>query len=86
MTNNPEVAEFTESFPTSLYMLKKKFGIMDDKFTKYVICPKCNSLYEYKECISKSISGVESPKASSYSILHSATIHMLPVGNHAVTD
>jgi len=37
MTNNPEVAEFTENFPTSLYMLKKKFGILDDKFTKYVL-------------------------------------------------
>jgi len=66
MSRNPEVAEFSAEFPTSLYMLKKKFGILDDKFIKYVICPKCNSLYEYKECISKSISGIESPKTCSF--------------------
>ena len=47
-------------------MLKKDFGILRDKFKKYVICPKCNSLYEFKECISTSITGVESPKACSH--------------------
>ena len=31
-----------------------------------MICPKCSSLYEYKECISKSMAGVESAKSCSH--------------------
>jgi len=55
--------DFADDFPSSLYMLKKRFGILNDKFKKYVVCPKCNSLYEYKECISKSTTGVLTPKS-----------------------
>ena len=37
-------------FPKSLYMMRKYFGLDKDKFTKYVICAKCSSLYTFKEC------------------------------------
>ena len=46
------------------------FGLLDDKFHKYDICPKCNSLYEFNECISKSITGVMSPKTCSHVPFH----------------
>ena len=61
-----EKAGFGKEFPTSLYMLKRSFGLSIDRFHKYVVCPKCNSLYEFKECISKSITGVISPKVCNH--------------------
>ena len=36
------ISLFVASFPSSLYLLKKHFG-----FQKFVVCPKCNSLYNY---------------------------------------
>jgi len=43
----PWMALFSASFPSSLYMLKKYFGLHKDCFQKFVVCPKCNSLYNY---------------------------------------
>ena len=36
-------------------MLKKYFGLSQDQFTKYVICSKCESLYEYKDCFQSGV-------------------------------
>ena len=44
--------------PTSLYILKKHFGLLNDKFEKYVVCPKCSSLYQFKEWFSSTITGI----------------------------
>lgn len=41
-------------FPNSLYMVHKYFGLNVDKFTKYVVCIKCGSLYCYNDCIQTS--------------------------------
>ena len=43
----PWMALFAASFPSSLYMLKKYFGLHKDCFQKFVVCPKWNSLYNY---------------------------------------
>lgn len=43
----PWMVLFGASFPSSLYMLKKYFGLHKDYFQKFVVCPKCNSLYNY---------------------------------------
>lgn len=43
----PLIVLFGASFPSSLYMLKKYFGLHKDCFQKFVVCPKCNSLYNY---------------------------------------
>ena len=48
--SSPTVAALLTAFPTSLYMLKKFFKIDKDAFVKYVICPKCSSLYNFNEC------------------------------------
>lgn len=37
-------------FPTTLYMVKKQLGLNQDRFTKFVICPACHSLYTFKQC------------------------------------
>ena len=38
------------AFPGSLYCFKKQLGPGKDKFKKYVMCPKCHSLYEFEDC------------------------------------
>lgn len=47
------MALFAASFPSSLYMLKKYFGLHKDCFQKFVVCPKCNSLYNYDSAYEK---------------------------------
>ena len=37
-------------FPTTLYSAYKMAGISVDDFEKWVVCPKCNSLYKFEEC------------------------------------
>lgn len=44
------MAALSKLFPKSHYMLKKALGIADDDFYKYVVCPKCKSLYKYEDC------------------------------------
>ena len=41
------------TFPGTLYRFKKQVGLAKDKFKKYVICPKCHSLYEFDDCYHK---------------------------------
>ena len=36
--------------PTSVYLLRKTLGIGCDRFTKYVVCPNCHSLYPFSDC------------------------------------
>ena len=55
--HSPAVAAVVAAFPSSLYLMKKLFGIGTDKFEKYVICAKCESLYQYNECFQYSLFG-----------------------------
>ena len=49
---NSAMALVAKRFPNSLYKLRKHLGILnEDEFVKYVVCPKCKSLYDYKDCI-----------------------------------
>ena len=65
----PWMSFFVGSFPSSLYLLKKFFGLHKDCFQKFVVCPKCNSLYNYDSAyetvgsrrVSKKCSYVEFP-------------------------
>ena len=54
-STSTNIAALETVFPTSLYMIKKKFNLLKDPFEKYVICPKCVSLYKY-------IRGQKTPK------------------------
>lgn len=38
--------------PTSVYFLRKRLGLGLDRFTKYVVCPNCHSLYNFSDCFS----------------------------------
>ena len=61
-SSSPTITTLLGVFPTSLYMMKKKFNLSKDQFEKYVICPKCCSLYAYEECLQTSVSGQTTPK------------------------
>ena len=44
------VAKLASSFPKSIYMLQKYFGI-EEEFTRFVVCKKCYSVCTYETCI-----------------------------------
>ena len=46
----PVVAGFATLFPQTLHIFRKHLGIDKDKFMKYVVCPKCHSLYNFEDC------------------------------------
>ena len=37
-------------FPTSLYVLRQLVKLDRDDFVKYIVCPKCSSLYDPGDC------------------------------------
>lgn len=49
---NSVISKLSKHFPNTLYKLKKHLGLLNsDDFTKYVVCPKCKTLYDYKDCV-----------------------------------
>lgn len=46
----PSIRSFAALFPKSLHFSKKQLGIDQDKFIKYVVCPKCDTLYNFDDC------------------------------------
>ncbi len=62
----PQISSLLTIFPTSLYMLKKTFKASKDQFEKFVICPKCCSLYTFGECVQTSITGRDLPKSCNH--------------------
>ena len=46
----PIVERFGMLLPKSLHLLRKQLGLDRDKFIKYVVCPKCHSLYNFDDC------------------------------------
>lgn len=51
-TRSEYVARMVKSFPHSLYCLRKHWKIGAD-FVRFVVCPKCYSVYEKSKCIEK---------------------------------
>ena len=43
------LATFALAFPGSLYLFRKEIGLVGDKFTKYVVCQTCCSLYKFED-------------------------------------
>ena len=44
------LVRFCSMFPTSLYVLRQLLKLDRDDFVKYVVCPKCSSLYDPGDC------------------------------------
>ena len=47
------VANLAGSFPMSVYQMQKFFGIKEE-FARFIVCRKCYSVYEFKNCIEQS--------------------------------
>lgn len=43
--------------PTSLKGVQKCLNLNNDEFIQYVVCPKCDSVYEPNACVSKQLHG-----------------------------
>ena len=59
--HSPNLSALATLFPTSLYKAHKFYNIKKDSFEKYVICKKCGSLYNFKDCF-ETIGSVTHPK------------------------
>lgn len=46
----PTIGSFAALFSKSLHLLQKQLGIDKDEFVKYVVCPKCDTLYNFDDC------------------------------------
>lgn len=46
----PVVASFAVLFPKSVHLLHKQLGLDKDRFIKYVVCPRCHTLYNFDDC------------------------------------
>lgn len=52
--NSPILNLFVDFWPKSVAGLQKLLHFSSCQFTEYVVCPKCHSLYEYKQCVTPS--------------------------------
>ncbi len=61
---SPFICAVVSLLPCSLYLAWKLLHLHDDDFIRYVVCPKCESLYEYHECIVRIGSELQSKRCS----------------------
>lgn len=53
-------------FPRTLYKLRLMMGLNRDKFTQYVVCTKCNSIYKPEDLLETNTRGVPRAKTCSH--------------------
>jgi len=66
LSNGQIIVEFAKCLPTSLYMAKSVLDVNEDKFEKFVSCPKCMTRYNYNECTIKKSNGTIASKKCCY--------------------
>ena len=44
---------FSEQIPLTIHCAYKKIGVKNNDFISYVVCPACNTVYEYENCVVK---------------------------------
>ena len=49
--NRSHIAEMGNSIPVTIKSVHHVIGLESDDFINYVVCPSCNSVYEYNDCI-----------------------------------
>ena len=57
---SPKLRGLLEHFPSTLYKLHKLVS-PGDKFTRYVACEKCYTIYQYSDCVDR-IGTIEKPR------------------------
>ena len=51
------ISSIIDCLPNTVEKCRTLFGINESSFRTYVCCKKCDSLYEFQECIKKSFNG-----------------------------
>lgn len=49
-TISSSISSVFSGFPSSVYKLNRLLNINENDFNKYVVCPKCHSLYTFEQC------------------------------------
>lgn len=49
--------QFANCIPVTMYMARVYLGLGTDEFEKYVVCPKCMTLYKMEDCTTKKTNG-----------------------------
>ena len=60
----PLVELLARAFPSSLHTLRKKIGL-EDSYMKYIVCPKCEFIYQRADCID-AVGSLQHSKRCSY--------------------
>ena len=50
---SPQLKQFSDNFPPTLYKFHKLLGTRQADFIRYVVCPGCSMVYKYEDCIEK---------------------------------
>ena len=58
--------EMGGSFPLMLSTVHKLIALQGNDFINFVVCPKCDSVYEYKDCLTVDESGQQVSKECSH--------------------
>ncbi|XP_070551750.1 uncharacterized protein [Ptychodera flava] len=48
---HPSMLSLYAFFPSSLYLMRKFLKLDRDDFQKFAVCPKCQKLYDFGECV-----------------------------------
>ena len=58
--------EMGSAIPLTLQSLQRLIALQEDDFLNYVVCPKCDSVYEYKDCFYTMQNGSKESKCCSH--------------------
>ena len=56
-TNASFLCDIMKKIPLSFAMAQKNVGLQSPSFEQYVVCPKCHSVYNFDDCITKTSNG-----------------------------
>ena len=77
---NKDVEHSSDFVPLSFKSMYKSLKGVDSDFLSYTVCPKCDSIFEYDDCILTKANG----KSESKTCCHISDIHTCPKEQHVV--
>ena len=66
-----------DDVPLTLKRMQCSLGLESkDWFVEFVVCPKCHSIYEYKDCVVTSASGIKESKCCCHNIYYIDSMYL----------
>ena len=62
---NHQLTAMSDCIPVTIMKAEKLLGIDDRGIINYVVCSKCHSVYEYKDCVKEKHNGLVEAKLCS---------------------